>query len=109
VDANSTITIYGHGFGVTMPPAPSGTPIPAPSLFGPGTYQTPLQIQFYDDSGLVFASASENGVLIPGLIAAYRVTGTVPTPPASDARPADVNLFVQICGRESNSLRIRVR
>ena len=109
VDAGSPITIVGHGFGQTNPPAPSGTPIPQPSLFGSPAYVTPALLELYDDLGKVFKTADAVAQLEPGMIDIYQISTTVPKPPAGAARPVDVNLLVWVCGESSQSLAIRVR
>jgi uncharacterized protein (TIGR03437 family) len=109
VDATSPIKILGHGFGETSPPAPSGTPIPTPSLFGQPAYTVPTQIQFWVGNAADFQSASQSAQLTPGLIGSYQIPTTVPSPPSSLAMPVTVNLSVRACGRTSNTLVIRVK
>jgi uncharacterized protein (TIGR03437 family) len=109
VNPGSPITIFGHGFGQTNPPAPSGTPIPAASIFGSPALEVPTQVQFYVGSGAPFRTMNEEAQLIPGLIGAYQVAASAPQPPSSAGKPASVNLAVKECGQTSNALSIRVR
>jgi len=68
-----------------------------------------VQVHFSDAGNAVFSTMNLSSTLRPGLIGQYQIAAVVPVPPATDVRPALVNLSVQVCGRTSNSLMIRVR
>lgn len=87
IGSGTRFTLFGYGFGLTNPPAPSGAPTPQPALFGPRAYQVPVTLHTY-----VAGKGSQNLMarLTPGLIGVYEVTTMIPPLPTGVVGPVPI-------------------